>query len=121
VGEPPPTQPILHLMTRRAWSEAPADALRPPSLTDEGFVHCSAPHQVAGVANDRFAGEDELVMLVLDPGALDGEVVWEDSYGSGQDFPHVYGPIDRREIVRVVSYRTDADGSFSPPVLDELP
>jgi uncharacterized protein (DUF952 family) len=107
-------------MSPRAWADAPDGPIGPPSLASEGFVHYSAPEQVAGVANARFAEEDDLVMLVVDPRELSSEVVWEDSYGSGQAFPHVYGPIERRAIVRVLPYRTGADGSFPPPTLDEL-
>ena len=113
-------QPIVHLMTPHAWAATSDGALRPPSLAQEGFVHCSAPAQVAAVANARFHDEDTLVMIVLDPRELRSDVVWEDSYDAGQRFPHVYGPIDRQAIARIVEYRGGADGSFQTPVLDDL-
>ncbi len=89
-----PVAPILHIAVASEW-EAAGSSYAPAAFTAEGFVHCSAPHQIAAVADARFAGREDLVVLTIDPAQLTAPVVWEDLADEGQDFPHVYGPIDR--------------------------
>ena len=95
---------LYHLATADDWAAARvAGSIAPPSLADEGFVHCSWGHQVAGTVAKHFAGATDLLALELDPGALgDVELVEEDSYGSGQAFPHVYGAIPAAAVRRTV-------------------
>ncbi len=88
-----------------------------PSLADEGFIHCSYENQVLTPANQRFSGRYDLVLLILDPQLITAPLVIEDSYGSGTEFPHVYGPIPIDAILRIVEFPPDADGSFNLPVL----
>lgn len=92
---------LYHLATEAEWEAYQADgAIVPASLETEGFVHCSWGHQVGGTVTKHFAHVTGLLALRLDRGAL-GEVrfVEEDSYGSGQAFPHVYGPIPSAAVI----------------------
>src|SRR4051794_2010640 len=64
------------------------------SLEQEGFIHTSWPHQLAGVAERFYTDVTEpLVLLQIDEAALD--VPWrvDPVPGSAEGFPHVYGPI----------------------------
>lgn len=113
------TEPIVHIITREEWETTPDDEwLRPDSLQNEGFAHCSAPHQVPAVADALFGGRDDLLLIVIDPSRLAADVVWEDCYETGQEYPHVYGPVDRRAIVAVLPYAPDPTGTFTEPDLD---
>lgn len=113
---------LLHIISRDDLADAYRSGLiEPESLATEGFVHCSYPQQVLIPANERFAGREDLVLLVLAPGDLDAELVVEDSYGSGLEFPHVYGPIPVRAIRKVLDFPPNSDRSFSLPELPELP
>lgn len=101
------TGPILHICSPDEWDDARrAGARLAPSLATEGFVHCSLPRQLAGVAARRFAGVSDATVLVIDPERLDAPVVLEDSYGSGDEFPHVHGPITVEAVVEVVGLAT---------------
>jgi uncharacterized protein (DUF952 family) len=96
---------LYHLATIEEWDRyQAAGTIEPPSLAGEGFVHCSYGHQVAGTVGRHFAGVTDLLALEVDPVALGhATLVEEDSYGSGQAFPHVYGPIPVAAVVgRVV-------------------
>lgn len=117
-----PTTPLLHLVAASDLDAAAETPYAPPSLASEGFVHCSSPEQVAGTARLLFAGTADLVLLVIDPRRLDGaEVRWEDTYGIGQTFPHVYGPIPRDAIVEVRPYPPGRGGRWSRPEVGPLP
>ena len=96
-----------------------AGSLAPPSLLSQGFVHLSTPAQVALPANALYAGRDDLVLLVIDPARLPGELRWEP--GRPEDpadmqFPHHYAPLPVASVVAVVPYRPGADGRYAAPV-----
>lgn len=109
---------IVHITTWAAWAAAAAAGeYHADSLLSEGFIHCSMPDQVAAVANDRFAGRDDLALLVVDPSRVPAEIRYEDCYEMGQAFPHVYGPLPAAAVRQVIGYRPGPDGRFRPPAL----
>ena len=109
-------QPIFHITTDAAWQAALAGGhgYSAPSLETEGFIHCSTPTQVAWVANGRFRGFSEpLVLLRLAPDALTAGLKWEASEPHMPPFPHIYGPIDLGAVVEVIPYPEGPEG-FAP-------
>lgn len=92
---------LFHLATADDWDARTADHYRPAGLADEGFVHCSDRHQLPGVIERYYQGRDDLVLLTIDPAGLTSDVVWEDTTGRGERFPHVYGPIPLAAVVAV--------------------
>ena len=110
---------LVHLLLVDEWTAAHTQAeLRPASLAEQGFVHLSTPEQVALLANRLFAGRTDLLLLVLDPALLAGEVRWEPGVVGDPDamrFPHLYGPLPITAVVAVCEYRPGTDGRFSAP------
>ncbi len=49
--------------------------------------------QVAATAQRHYPGVRDLVVVEIDPDALDAELRVEDLASTGESFPHVYGPI----------------------------
>jgi len=95
---------LYHLASAEEWADYHGrGTIDPPSIAAEGFVHCSYGRQVGGTVSKHFAGVTGLLALELDPTALGGvELVDEDSYGSGQAFPHAYGPIAATAVIRSI-------------------
>ncbi|HKE75011.1 MAG TPA: DUF952 domain-containing protein [Acidimicrobiales bacterium] len=92
---------LLHITTPGAWAAArEAGEVVPGSLATEGFVHCSTRDQLAGTLARHFAGAGDLLVLVLDPGALTADLRWEEAR-PGEAYPHVYGPIPVAAVVSV--------------------
>lgn len=107
---------LFHITSKQEWADALDDGeLRPPSLAEEGFVHCSWTHQVTTAAGNHFAGRDDLLLLRLDPDAIEAPLVEEDSYGSGTEYPHVYGPIPTAAVADAVPFPCRDDGGFDLP------
>ena len=106
---------IFHITTQSAWDEAAGAGLyRADTLATEGFIHCSSAAQVADVANARFRGREDLVLLWIDPAAVRAEIRYEDaSDGSGR-FPHIYGELNTDAVARVTEFR-ERDGGFERP------
>jgi uncharacterized protein (DUF952 family) len=86
---------LYHLATSAEWADYQArDVIDPASIQHEGFVHCSWGRQVAGTVAKHFADATDLLALQLDAAAFgEVELKEEDSYNSGQTYPHAYGPI----------------------------
>jgi uncharacterized protein (DUF952 family)/lysophospholipase L1-like esterase len=106
-----PVASVFHIVAPDRWPGS--GAYRPASLEKEAFVHLSFADQVERVANGRYLDADELVVVELDPTALGVDVRVEDSYGSGEAFPHAYGPLPVDAAVAVHPLARGADGRWN--------
>jgi uncharacterized protein (DUF952 family) len=106
-----PVASLFHIVATDAW---PASGLyRPASLAADGFVHLSFADQVERVANAIYRDVPDLVVVELDPTALDADIRLEDSYGEGVAFPHAYGPLPVAAAVAVHPLVRAADGGWT--------
>ena len=85
------------------------------TLQTEGFIHCSTAAQVIGVANRRFKGQPGLVLLVIETALVRPEIRYENLEGGSALFPHIYGPLNRDAIQRIVDLIPGQDGFFTFP------
>ncbi len=110
---------ILHMAPRADWEAAVGAGNNgnyvDPSLETEGFIHCSTRAQVLIPAHERFHGRTDLVLLVIDLDHVAESTVFEDCYESGQQFPHIYGPVPVAAVTRVIPFPCLADGTFELP------
>jgi uncharacterized protein (DUF952 family) len=113
---------ILHITTAAAWDEALATGwYTAPSLDTEGFIHASAPEQVVGVAEARYRGVADLVLLCVATERLKAELRYEDATDGAGVFPHVYGTINLDAVGAVVAFPERADGFALPQGLPAQP
>jgi uncharacterized protein (DUF952 family) len=104
---------IFHIVAEPDWRAAcELGSYAPASLELEGFVHFSYGHQVARTANARFRGQQDLLVVEVDPRQLAQPVVDEDLYGSNEEFPHVYGAIPTSAAVAEHRLSLTEDGQF---------
>ena len=107
---------LLHICSQADWRAGQAaGAYRAASLETEGFIHCSLASQVLGVANTMFRGRTDLVLLLIDSEALTESLIYEDCYETGQNFPHIYGPLNLAAVTNVVAFPAGPDGGFILP------
>lgn len=86
---------ILHITTDAAWAKAREDGeLTTPSLAEEGFIHCSTFAQVESTADRIFRGSGDLLALELEVARIGPELKWERATDVGDEFPHIYGPLN---------------------------
>jgi uncharacterized protein (DUF952 family) len=102
---------IYHLVPASIWNAVGSGPYQPESLATEGFVHCSNEDQVAPVANLFYADQAELLVLCIDTSRL-AHPVRDEAAGTGEYFPHIYGPIEREAVIAVLSLERDADGRW---------
>jgi uncharacterized protein (DUF952 family) len=115
---------IFHITTRTAWTEAQGRGeYTAPSLSIEGFIHCSTLSQVLPVAENFYKGQKGLVLLVIDPTLLSSTLRWElpserilpSGVPEGETFPHVYGPVNLNAVVNVLNLESNESGEFQMP------
>jgi uncharacterized protein (DUF952 family) len=106
------TEVLYHAATTEDWEARSDDHYQPAQFADEGFVHASSAGQLLGTLHKHYPGRQDLILLTIDPARLSVEVIWEDLYGTGTDFPHLYGPVNLDAVLDATPLPCDADGRF---------
>ncbi len=90
---------IYHIVLPEKWAAFDTDLYEAASLYTEGFIHCSFESQLDAVIERYYAGEERVVVLEIETERLMSRVLNEPSTNS-EIYPHIYGPINRKAIVR---------------------
>lgn len=113
---------LLHITERVLWETAKSAgsyriSTRGISLEQQGFIHCSLPYQLRGVAEANYNDMNDLVVLVIDEASLPAEVRYEDGGdgGDGEKYPHIYGPLPVSSVTEVVPVTRDGSGQMILP------
>lgn len=95
---------LFHVTPAKAWIESDGP-LRPESIDEVGYVHCSFAYQVGYVLRRYFAPDDRVVILEIDVSRLSAPVHLEPGDGGEVDeegvpelYPHIFGEIDRDAV-----------------------
>jgi uncharacterized protein (DUF952 family) len=107
---------IYKILRRPEWTAAQKTGVFSGSPDDirDGFIHFSAPHQVRGVCERHFAGECDLVLLVVNIDRLGAALKWEPSH-KGEAYPHLYGLLPLALVMSMAEIRRGSDGRFALP------
>jgi uncharacterized protein (DUF952 family) len=97
---------VYHIVFSEIWDRFSGDDYESESLGTEGFIHCSFPEQIEGVIDRYYRGAKNLAILEIDTTKLRSKLVVEPSTG-GEDYPHIYGPMNRDAIVRIKRRRNE--------------
>ncbi|OYU15548.1 MAG: dihydroorotate dehydrogenase [Alphaproteobacteria bacterium PA4] len=98
--------PIVKLLRADEWAAFQASGVFHGSPDDrrDGYIHISAPDQVAATAAKWFADAPGLMALTLDADALGVALRWEPARG-GVLFPHLYRPLRLDEVVSATAFK----------------
>lgn len=107
--------PIYHICRRTDWEAAAVDGVYRGGEGDtkDGFLHFSMSDQVEESAALHRAGEEGLVLLMVDPRDLGDALKWEP--GRGDLFPHLYGALPTRAVMEVFDLPLGPDGKHKFP------
>ena len=104
------------ILTRDQYDQLKTDGVfkgAPVDLQD-GYIHLSTREQAAETAAKHFAGQDNLVMLMVDLAPFGDAVKWEESRG-GALFPHLYAALPLSAVAGKVVLRLDEQGKHLFP------
>jgi uncharacterized protein (DUF952 family) len=108
--------PIFHITSRAEADEARRTGTYvAAAFQRDGFIHCSYARQLTRVADARFHGRSDLVLLEIDRARVGCEVVDENLEGGSELFPHVYGPLPMSAVRAIVDFPCRPDGTFGLP------
>ncbi|WP_062734279.1 DUF952 domain-containing protein [Sphingobium abikonense] len=104
------------VLTAEQFDQFKADGVfkgAPVDLAD-GYIHMSTREQAAETVAKHFAGQDRLVMLMIDLAPFGDAVKWEVSRG-GALFPHLYRDLPMSAVAGKVVLRIGDDGQHQFP------
>lgn len=106
---------LLHITERTAWEAAARSgeyrtSTRGVTLEQQGFIHCSLPHQLRAVAECLYGDAEDLVVLVIDSTRLTAPVRYEGTAPGSEAYPHIYGPVPTGAVTTVIPVTRDAAG-----------
>jgi uncharacterized protein (DUF952 family) len=110
---------LLHIAFRDDWDKAVASggayevSTRGATLADKGFIHCSYPSQIRGVAERIYSDADDLVLLAIDPAKLAAPIKVESIDETDGEYPHIYGPLNVDAVTKVVPIERAPQGELS--------
>ena len=105
---------IFHITRSQQWEEAKqVQSYRGDTLDSEGFIHCSTLSQTTRSANKFFVGQTGLVLLSIDSEKVESELKYE--LAAGENYPHIYGPLNVDAVLKVMEFEAGADGKFELP------
>jgi len=92
--------PVVKLLRAVEWEMFVATGAFAGSADDrrDGYIHLSAPEQVARTHAKWFAGEAGVMAVTVDAEMLGADLRWETA-GNGTLFPHLYRPLMLSEVV----------------------
>ncbi len=71
-------------------------------ICSEGFIHASTEKQFNLIASRFKDKTDNTLILLLDSSKLESEIKWEYSSKFNEEFPHIYGLINKSAVIREV-------------------
>jgi len=108
---------IYHITHQDAWAHAQKrNVYQPVGFSEDGFIHCSDLHQVAKVANSFYKGIDGLIVLAIDPELTGAKLVYENTDGGTELFPHLYGLLPTDAVLSTFALEVDGSGQFCLPM-----
>jgi uncharacterized protein (DUF952 family) len=107
---------IFHIAPKDKWLKSRSKGqYSEESLQSEGFIHCSTAEQVVATANRHYKGQDGLVLLNIDTSDIVSVIAYEKGGDSGEDYPHIFGPINHDAVKDVIDFPASSDGTFVLP------
>jgi uncharacterized protein (DUF952 family) len=105
-------RPTFHLVPKDVWlASDPGTPYAAASLTAQGFIHCTdGADEMVATANRHYHDDPrDFLVLTVDLDAAGSPWRIEDERGI---YPHIFGPIAREAVIRVVPASRNADGEF---------
>ena len=102
---------IFHICRQDEWREFEKTTVYKGSSQDkkDGFIHFSTSKQIEESAAKHRAGQDNLVVFGVRVLDLGQKLKWETSR-KGSLFPHLYGHLEFKNVVKMAELRLGTDG-----------
>lgn len=104
---------LFHITTKKEWQEYKTNGnYEPQSLASKGFILCSSGSQLEDTANRLYSDKNKILLLVIDVSRLGENIKYEEDESTGDEFPHIQGPLNTNAVVDQIEVATEDDGQF---------
>ena len=104
---------IYHIVTPEYWKLfEDKDVYFSETFEQEKFIHCSTIAQLSGVLERYYQGAGTVLKLEIDEEQLTTKPIYE-AAPNGEDFPHIYGGINKAAVVGIEELAEDSLGNYS--------
>lgn len=106
---------LIHATTRELWeAQSASGTYVPPGFEGEGFIHCCHRGQLDRVLRDYFGNAETVTLLIIDATRVVPEIKYEVSPTTGDDYPHIYGPLDVSAVIEAIDVVRDSPTWATP-------
>jgi len=107
---------IYHITSEDEWKNARNQTeYFPIGFSKEGFIHCSNIEQFIRVANAKYKGRKDLILLEIDTVKIHHSLKSEKFPGMIEAHPHIYGGLNIDAVNHVFKLEPDVNGFFQKP------
>ena len=97
---------VYHFVSSKDWKKYENQSFYdPPSLKEEGFIHCCIDTQFKYVIDNYFKNIKEIYVLKIHVSSLDVKMLMEKDKREVH-FPHIYGIINSDAIEEIIIIKT---------------
>jgi uncharacterized protein (DUF952 family) len=110
---------IFKIAQASEWQEAKRTGCFSGSEKDraDGFIHFSTSAQLAETLRRYYAGANDLLLIAVDDTELGAALKWEHAPSRGEDFPHLYAPLQISAVKWTAPIAHDSKGiPIVPPM-----
>lgn len=106
---------LYKIISREDWEAAQQKGVLEGAGIDlrDGYIHLSTADQTPETLRLHFAGRTDLIILQLESSQFGDELKWEEARG-GQQFPHLYAPLDVSKVLKCEMLPLGPDGVPAP-------
>jgi uncharacterized protein (DUF952 family) len=110
---------IYHLVTPPYWeTQLGNEFYFSPTFEQEKFIHASYQEQLNATANRYYGNEPKMILLHIETDKLNAELKVEFSNSVQQQFPHIYGGINKAAIWKVETYNRDDNKHWNFEIIE---
>ena len=109
---------IYKIIPRSEWDAAGDTFVGSAVDIRDGFLHFSTAAQLAETLRLYFAGQSDLLLVAIDERAVAEDLKYEYAPSRDADFPHLFAPLSRNDVVWVRDIGVSAAGAFELPALE---
>lgn len=109
---------IYKIVPRTEWMAASGDFAGSAHDKADGFLHFSTAAQLPQTLRLYYAGQDDLILVAVDPAACGKALKWDHAPSRGEAFPHLYGVLSCDAMKWARPLTRGADGAFVLPDLE---
>lgn len=103
---------IYHIVMTEYWETFSDKTIYfSETFEQEKFIHCSTLEQLPGVLQRYYKNAGEVIKLTIDEEKLTTQFIYE-AAPNGEEFPHIYGGINKDAVVRVEELTEGSLGEY---------